>query len=287
MRLAVRHHTRYTYSSLVTLGYNRAHLLPRETPSQRVLRRHLDVHPTPDSRWDELDPDGNTATYFTLERPHRGLEVSASSEVELAEGIAVPASAWEPWDVTAARLADDPADAWEAVLDSPLVRRSPELAAFAADVAPPGRPLVDVVTSLTNRVFSELRYLPGSTDVSTPADAVLRRREGVCQDFAHLAIGALRSVGLAARYVSGYLESEPADSPALVGAAASHAWCAVRLGDGSWLDFDPTNDLVNPERHVTIAWGRDYGDVAPLGGVVYSGGGTSSLSVSVEVRALD
>ena len=131
--------------------------------------------------------------------------------------------------------------------DSPLVRRSTDLAAYAAPSFPPGRPLLEAVTDLTHRIHEEFTYLPGSTTVSTPTDEVLRRRQGVCQDFAHLALGCLRSVGLAARYVSGYLETSPPEGEAaLVGAAASHAWCAVALGGGRWLDLDPTNDLVDP-----------------------------------------
>lgn len=303
MRFAITHHTSYHYDADVVLAYNRAHLLPRATPRQRVHRATLVVDPEPDDRWDTDDPDGNPVTYFSLERPHRKLVVTASSEVELADelprlgtggcggggggGASDGGGGGEPWDAVAAGLISSLGPESVFGFDSPLVRRSTDLADYAAPSFRPGRPLTEAVADLTHRIFEEFLYLPGSTTVSTPTDEVLRRRQGVCQDFAHLAVGCLRSVGLAARYVSGYLETRPPEGePTLVGAAASHAWCAVALADGTWLDLDPTNDLVAPAHHVTVAWGRDYGDVAPLNGVIFASGAGSTLEVGVDVVRL-
>jgi len=295
MRFAITHHTCYHYDADVVLAYNRAHLLPRATSRQQVHQATLHVDPEPDDRWDATDPDGNAVTYFSLERPHRRLVMTARSEVELAEveevrlgsGPAGGCRSGEPWDAAAAGLVSALGPESVFGFDSPLVRRSTDLAEYAAPSFPPGRPLLDAVSDLTHRIYEEFHYLPGSTTVSTPTDEVLRRRQGVCQDFAHLAVGCLRSVGLAARYVSGYLETRPPEGePTLVGAAASHAWCAVALGDGGWLDLDPTNDLVDPTHHVTVAWGRDYGDVAPLNGVIFASGAGSTLEVGVDVVRL-
>jgi transglutaminase-like putative cysteine protease len=284
---AVTHQTRYQYSSDVTLAYNRAHLLPRATAHQQVLHHLLVIDPPPDDRWDASDTDGNVVTYFSLERPHQHLELTSRSEVALDDDRPWPMAAAEPWEVVAKETRAGAGAELAFVFDSPLVQRSRELADYAATSFRPGRPLLDAVIDLNRRIFTELTYLPGSTTVSTSAEDILRRRQGVCQDFAHLAAGCLRSLGLAARYVSGYLETSPPEGePALVGAAASHAWCSVRLVDGSWLDFDPTNDLVEPPHHLTVAWGRDYGDVAPVSGVVFGNGGTSALEVAVDVVRL-
>ena len=286
---SVSHRTRYRYSTEVGLGYNRAHLLPRATSRQRVLSSSLAIDPAPDDRWDTIDADGNLLSYFSIERPHRHLEVTAHSEVTVGGGAAgaLPAGGG-PWERLAADLAQVRHPAAAFAFDSPLVARSAELAGYAGPSFPPGRPLVEAVGDLNHRIHTEFRYLPGSTTVSTPAEEVLRRRQGVCQDFAHLAIGCLRSLGLAARYVSGYLETlPPAGQPVLVGSAVSHAWCSVLLADGSWLDLDPTNDLVDPPRHVTVAWGRDYRDVTPLSGIIYASGVRSELEVAVHVSRLE
>jgi transglutaminase-like putative cysteine protease len=286
-RFAVNHRTFYRYTRDMTVAYNRAHLLPRTTDHQHVLHHLLVIDPPPDDRWDTTDIDGNLVTYFSLERPHQHLEVSASSEIELEDKREIPDAAHEPWEAVVLAMDASAGPELAFRFDSPLVRRSVELAAYAAESFEPGRPLLEAITDLTSRIFTELTYLPGSTTVSTPAEEVLHRRQGVCQDFAHLAGGCLRSLGLVARYVSGYLETSPPDGePALVGAAASHAWCSVRLADGCWLDFDPTNDLVQPAQHLTVAWGRDYGDVAPVSGVVFGNGGSSTLEVAVDVVRL-
>jgi transglutaminase-like putative cysteine protease len=204
-----------------------------------------------------------------------------------------PAEASTPaWDdVPAALLVDLSPEgllARACRLDSPLVAATADLAAYAAPSFPPGRPIVDAVRALSAQLHTELVFDSTFTDVSTPIDRVLDARRGVCQDFAHLAIGCLRSLGLAARYVSGYLETRPPPGrERLVGADASHAWCAVYVPGAGWLAFDPTNDQVPPRRHVTVAWGRDYRDVAPVRGVVFGPASGQDLAVAVDVELLD
>lgn len=278
---AVSHTTRYRYAVAATLCHNRAHLVPRSTPGQRVRTAALHIDPAPQDRSDRVDVFGNHATFFSIQSPHDELEITATSTVEVGAVDRSPteALAWE-------LARDAPGD----VVDRDLRLESPHvplLAEVGRVVAPsfrPGRPIGEAAAELTATIFEQFRYEPGFTTVSTPLGDVLHHRRGVCQDFAHLAIACLRSLGLAARYVSGYLETVPTPGASrLQGADASHAWCAVRLADGTWLDLDPTNGLVAPTRHVTVAWGRDYGDVVPVGGVVLSAGGATQLEVEVDV----
>jgi transglutaminase-like putative cysteine protease len=271
VKLAVRHETRFIYEALVTHGLSEARMLPRETPTQTVCNADLTVEPKPDDTAEHLDFFGNRVVYLAVARPHSELAVAATAEVDVVPADPGPA-AGEPWDaVTWA------AEQTQFVVASPLVRSDDDdVAAYARDSFPPGRPLLEAVTELTERIFADFVYRPGVTTVSTPVSEVMAQRRGVCQDFAHLQIAALRSLRLPARYVSGYVESD-----GLVGAGASHAWCAVALPDGTWLDLDPTNRLVAPT-HITLAWGRDYSDVAPLKGVVFTEGG-HDLAVTVTV----
>jgi len=178
-------------------------------------------------------------------------------------------------------------DAKQYVLDSPMVTTTQELADYARASFLPGRPLVDVVSDLMQRIYTDFTYDPAFTTIATPLSTVLAHRRGVCQDFAHLAIGCLRSFGLSARYISGYVETLPEPGkPRLIGADASHAWFAVYLPGVGWLDFDPTNNKLPYDQHITLAWGRDYADVTPLKGIAF-GGGQHTLSVSVDVLRLE
>jgi len=292
-RYRVRHRTEYRYGAPVTNGHTIAHLVPRSAPGQRVDARDVVADPVPDHVAEHRDGFGNVVTILGVEQPHERLAVTATSEVTVepppeelhgAHGLR-----WED----AARLLDtarSPEDllARALRLDSPLVAASPSFAAFAAPSFPPGRPLDEAVQALSAQLHTELSFDPGFTDVSTPIELVLEARRGVCQDFAHVAIGCLRSLGLAARYVSGYLETRPPPGqPKLVGADASHAWCAVYAPGAGWLAFDPTNDQVPPHDHVTVAWGRDYADVAPVRGVVFGPATVQELVVAVDVERLD
>jgi transglutaminase-like putative cysteine protease len=250
--------------------------------------------PAPDHVAEHRDGFGNVVTILGVEQAHEHLAVTATSEVTIeeapAENVGGPLEL--PWEDAVRQLDTlrSPEDLLARAfrLDSPLVAASPSFAAFAAPSFPPGRPLGEAVRALSTQLHTELSFDPGSTDVSTPIEQVLEARRGVCQDFAHLAIGCLRSLGLAARYVSGYLETRPPPGqPKLVGADASHAWCAVYQPGAGWLAFDPTNDQVPPHDHVTVAWGRDYGDVAPVRGVVFGPATVQELVVAVDVERLD
>lgn len=283
----IRHRTEYRYSSKVTPSLSLLHLLPRDTPAQRCVRSAIAVDPAPDDQREHTDFFGNRVAYVAVSEPHRSLTVTATSVVEVADGRG-PASlslfgqqAWE--DVRASR---DP-DVVHFTLDSPRVRADAAFAEYAAPSFPAGRGLIEAVTELSDRIHEDFRFAPGETDVDTPLLDVLTRREGVCQDFAHLGIACLRSMGLPARYVSGYLETAPPPGrPKLTGADVSHAWFSVLFPGAGWLDLDPTNGQVVGDRHVVTAYGRDYGDVAPLTGVIYTRGRTTAMRVEVDVVAV-
>jgi transglutaminase-like putative cysteine protease len=289
MQYRVSHTTTYQYAEPVSVCHNELHLTPRDRPGQSLLRSQLLVEPAPSTLQRDLDYFGNAVTFLTLQEPHVELKIIAMSHVELTApaGKLPEAPAWE---VVVKRLRSertaDGLAAFELSLDSPLVRTDADVQGFAARSFPPGRPLLDGVRDLVHRIHTDFVYDPGATCVSTPIADVLRERRGVCQDFAHLAIGCLRAVGLAARYVSGYIETVPPPGrERLLGADASHAWLAVSVPEHGWVDFDPTNDVVPDGSHVTLAWGRDYGDVPPVKGVVL-GGGEHTVEVAVDVLPL-
>jgi transglutaminase-like putative cysteine protease len=292
----VTHRTTYVYGEQVEVGHTVAHLRPRELDHQHVESAAVDVEPGPAFTRESLDAFGNHVTYVAVEQAHDRLEVVGRSRVEVT-ARPLPTEPWaSPWeDAVAATDADCSRAgllARECRLGSPRVDRHPDLAAFAATAFTPGRPLGEAAAELTTTIFEDFEFLPGTTDVTTPVLQVLSARRGVCQDFAHLLLGALRSLGLGARYVSGYIETEPPPGEArLSGADASHAWVGVYVpgtvgGDGqggAWVDLDPTNGLVQPDRHVTIGWGRDFTDVVPVRGVLYGPPADQSLTISVDV----
>lgn len=287
-RYRVTHRTTYAYDAPVTSGHTIARLTPRTLPHQDVEASEVEAVPAPALHRTHVDGFGNTVTYVAVDTPHDRIEVTATSTVVL-HTRPLPGGLWtRPWEeAVAATGSSDGADALLARLgrlDSPLVERGKELAAFAGTEITAGRPLGEAVTALSQRIFETFEFVPGVTDVSTPVTKVLAEQRGVCQDFAHLLLGALRSVGLGARYVSGYLETlPPPGSPRLVGADTSHAWVAVFVPGGGWVDLDPTNGLVQPDRHVTVGWGRDYTDVVPVRGVVFGPPADQTLTVSVDV----
>jgi transglutaminase-like putative cysteine protease len=277
----VTHRTRYRYEDPVSLSQNQTHLTPRSTPNQLCLSSELRIDPSPTVLDPWTDYFGNTAHFFALEEP---LD-------ELFEP-SVPAAAETPaWDAVRDRLArPDDGETLAAAqfrFESSGVRRLPEALDYALPSFPPGRPILAAVIDLTTRIFREFRYRPGSTSVQTSTAEVFAQRRGVCQDFAHVQIACLRSLGLAARYVSGYLLTDPPPGqPKLIGADASHAWVAVFVPGAGWLDFDPTNNQMPRTRHVTLAWGRDFMDVSPMRGV-FLGGGHHRVDVSVDVSPRD
>lgn len=293
--LEIVHETRYAYAAPVALAHHLAHLRPLQDAAQRVLGFDLQVSPTPGHRLDSVDSFGNAQSHFSLLAPHTALVVRAASRVALAPRFAALAPAASPtWEAVAARLpyvARRPFEpALEFALPSPFVPRLEALRDYGRRSFPPGRPVAEGAIDLMHRIHADFRYESASTDVDTPLATAFEQRRGVCQDFAHLMAGALRLQGLPARYVSGYLLTEPPEGgPSMVGADASHAWvqcwCPGTPGvpaDG-WLDLDPTNDVVPGSGHVRVAVGRDYGDVTPLRGVI-RGGGRHTLAVAVTTR---
>jgi transglutaminase-like putative cysteine protease len=285
MHLQVEHETHYRYSSPVLLSQQLLHLSPRALPWQRCRAHRLTIDPAPGERSEHDDYFGNPVTRFLIAAPHPGLRVHASSTMSVAprerEALARPRPAWE------AARGEARGRAAAFLYESPHVETWRELAQFAAQSFPPGRAALDGALDLARRIHDGFEFDRTATSVSTPLREVMKRRRGVCQDFAHLMIGALRSLGLAARYVSGYLLTEPPPGrPRLIGADASHAWVSVYCGAaGGWVDLDPTNDCVVDDEHVTLAWGRDFGDVTPMRGVIL-GGGEQALAVRVTVTPL-
>ena len=289
-RYRVTHRTCYTYDDVVSSSYGRCYLIPRELPHQRVVDTDVTIDPEPDDRSTGLDVYGNTDTYFHVHTPHTALVVTGTSTVEvdpIDAGLLVSPAARVPWE-QARPNALGPHLAAEFTLDLDPPEITEAVTEYAATVFTPARPLIEAITDLTTRIYIDFTYRSGSTAISTRVDTVMSRREGVCQDFSRVAIACLRSVGLAARYESGYLATDPPPGrERIFGADASHAWAAVWLPDGRWLPFDPTNDKLVDERHVTVAWGRDYDDVPPLRGVIYTDATSSKIEVSVDVSPIN
>lgn len=291
MRYQVTHVTEYRYEAEVTASHGQTHLLPRAAPGQECRASAVTIGPVPDDRRGRIDYFGNRCLAFTILEPHTTLRVVATSTVEVTGAPDTPLLADQPWEVARDRLRTD-ADgdihaAREMVLASPRVPASAELRAYGAPSFAPGRPLLDAAEDLCHRIHTDFTYAPGSTTVRSTVDEALTAREGVCQDFAHVAIGCLRAHGLAARYVSGYLETVPPPGrPKLQGADASHAWLSVFVPGGGWVGVDPTNDTLVGDRHIVTAWGRDYGDVPPIEGIIFTDGTTHELDVQVDVVRL-
>ena len=287
MKYQLSHTTTFRYSDPVPLGHNKAHLTPRSFWRQECLISRLDIAPNPATvqRWS--DYFGNQVTFFTIEDEHRELMVKAISQVEVFAPYTPSPEETPPWENVLATF-DVPADAdtlaaSQFTFDSPYVRRHRDLAEYAAVSFTPGRPLLAAALDLTERIFREFKFDPTATCVNTPTSEVFQKKRGVCQDFAHLQVACLRSLGLAARYVSGYLLTDPPPGkPRLIGADASHAWLSVFCPGTGWLDFDPTNNQMPSLRHVTLGWGRDYGDICPINGL-FLGGGRHVMTVAVDV----
>ena len=285
-RYQIEHSTVYRYSDEVSTSFGRGYLHPREFPGQRCIEHSLTVEPAPSDMAEGADVYGNVNSYFHVTTTHTELNVTSRSQVEVSSPQLDPAALQAPWELARPSGTNDPT-AIEFTLASPLVRMFPEVREYADVSFTPGRPMIEAVTDLTHRIFTGFKYEHGATSVNSTVADVLVSRAGVCQDFAQLGIACLRSLGLAGRYVSGYLATRPPPGkPRMIGADASHAWAAVRLMDSSWLNFDPTNDTFADERFTTVAWGRDYDDVAPLRGVIYTDAKKREMDVSVDVAPL-
>jgi transglutaminase-like putative cysteine protease len=283
----ITHRTTYGYGSDVSVSHHLAHLRPREIPSQQITGFKLTVEPAPAVSAERVDYYGNAAAFFTINNPHDRLVATARSRARITAPALPEPARTAAWQQIRDRCASDVLTGDSAVgefrFDSPNIARRPIFADYAAPSFPQDRPLLEAVVDFNSRIFRDFKFDPRATTVATPVDEVFKKRRGVCQDFAHLAIACLRSLGLPARYVSGYLETLPPLGKArLIGADASHAWYSIWCSSHGWIDADPTNNLLPGDRHITVAWGRDFGDVSPMRGVVVGGSG-HSLAVSVDV----
>jgi transglutaminase-like putative cysteine protease len=289
----VRHETVYTYGGDVAHSHQLLHLTPRNTPRQTSRSRVITLIPQPSIRRDDLDAFGNHVTRLEYDLPHDRLEVLAEVDVEVQAAPALEGQLSDPWERVSSSLTysgkpmrEDLLDACRYRMESSYVRIKQAFTDYAADCFAPGGPILAAAEALMRKIHREFKYAPGSTNIRTSALEAFAARRGVCQDFAHIMLGCLRSRGLAARYVSGYLRTlpPPGADAAYVGADASHAWVSVFCPPFGWVDLDPTNDVRVSSGHIIIAWGRDFGDVSPLRGVIV-GGGRHRLAVRVSVQA--
>jgi transglutaminase-like putative cysteine protease len=285
VRYRIQHVSRYAYDSPVELATHMVHLRPRPLPFQQVVSELIETTPLPARRRDGHDHFGNRVTWLFLDRPHEDFDVTSESVVEVGFPPAPVAEATPPWEdvVHAAHTAEG----WQAAefrFDSPMAPVNAAATVYAGASFQAGRTIMEAVLDLNSRIHREFRFRSGVTSVSTPVSRLMERREGVCQDFSHVMISGLRGLGLPARYVSGYIRTKPPPGqPRRQGADQSHAWVGCWLGPAhGWVDLDPTNDLIVRDEHVVLGWGRDYGDVSPVRGVIL-GGGDHTLEVTVDL----
>ena len=286
MKYSVRNQTQYFYSDSVAISYNRIHCNPKNFPYQSFSNASLTIDPEPAFLNQQTDFFGNPVTLFTIQESHQKLNAVLMFEAEVfPRTLETPTLAWE--DVAQGLLkprTPEELDASQFRFDSTWVKTFDKLTNYARDCFPPGRPVADGGLALCQKIFREFTFDNNHTDVSTPVREVLESKRGVCQDFAHLALGALRGLGLSARYVSGYLLTlPPPGKEKLQGADASHAWISLWAPPVGWIDFDPTNNCMVSQQHITLAIGRDYHDVCPLRGLVL-GGGQQLVRVGVDVK---
>jgi transglutaminase-like putative cysteine protease len=289
MKFRVLHKTIYEYAEAVTVSHHAARLVPLSSPNQIREKFSLSILPEPAVRKTRTDYFGNQVCFFSIQEIHRQLEVSATSVVAVSARPAPNLRDSPPWDRVASLFRDPVSpsitDVYQFSFNSPMLTNSPVLAEYARSSFGAGTPWLVGVQDLNQRIHRDFKYDPVATNVATPLKEVFEKRRGVCQDFAHVAIASLRSIGLPARYVSGYLRTRPPEGePRLVGADASHAWFSVYCPEMGWVDFDPTNSLIPAEEHIRVAFGRDYGDVSPVSGII-TGGGEHQVRVSVDVEA--
>ncbi len=288
MRYKIIHRTTYTYESPVTVCHYMARLAPRKIPGQECPWHELSIRPDPVERASRTDYFGNLCVYFEIEGSHHELEVIARSLVDVHPAPAIDPAATPHWeqvrDLCRTATGTTARGGLEFCFASPLITPGPLFADYALASFTPGRPVLAALCDLNRRIHTEFIFDPAATDIATPLTVVMKNRRGVCQDFAQVTIACLRSIGLPARYVSGYLETRPPPGqPRLVGADASHAWASLYCGEAiGWMDADPTNNVLPSDRHITAAWGRDFSDVSPLRGVTL-GAGDQRLRVAVDV----
>jgi transglutaminase-like putative cysteine protease len=278
MKYTIQHTTAYSYLEPVSLCHNIARLMPRNTNEQICRNTVIQIIPAPDRINEYEDFFGNKVIYFSIEKEHWELTVHVTSEVERRENIneeILPGKL---------RSENELLDVKQYSLATPMTSWNEEILLYASKSFQPERSVFEAAGDLTKRIYKDFEYKPGHTTISTPLSQVMKERKGVCQDFAHLAIACIRSVGLSARYVSGYIETfSPEGAEKLIGTDASHAWFSLFTPEQGWVDFDPTNNCIVSDQHITIGWGRDYADIAPMEGIILSSG-SHELTVSVDVK---
>lgn len=289
MKYRVRHVTTYRYARPVDLASHMLHLEPRRMAHQAVLRTSIEASPEPARTTRRPDHFGNGVSWLFLDRAHDRFQVTLDATVDVLFPRPPDAATSWAWERVAVAARDGGAAGWEAaefVFDSPMAAAEPGAGAYVAISFPPGRPVLEGLVELMGRIRREFAFKAGVTTISTPVARVLAQRAGVCQDFTHLMIAGLRALGLPARYISGYLRTRPPPGGAARrGADQSHAWVGAWLGpEHGWVDLDPTNDVVVRDEHVVLAWGRDYGDISPVRGIIL-GGGHHTVSVAVDLDA--
>lgn len=291
MRYQVSHRTIYSYDEDVSDSLGIAYLVPRELPWQHLVSRALVLAPAPLDQSEDLDYYGNTVTYFQVTEPHQVLDILATSQVEVSTPVHSAEVLATSWEQARPAARPDVEDAWQALdfaLPSSLADQTDQAYAYAAESLVPGRPVGEAVVEVMQRIHADFAYDKTATTVTTTVGDIFDKRAGVCQDFAHLTLACLRSHGLAVRYVSGYLATTPPPGKdRVVGADATHAWASVWIPGDGWLALDPTNDQLAGDRYVTVAWGRDYSDVPPVKGVIFTEAKSSTLKVEVDVAPLE
>ena len=291
MEYQVTHITEYEYFQPIGICHNIAKLVVRDTADQHCIRTHIKISPQPDQLTEYRDFFGNKVLYFAIQQEHKKLSVNIQSIIEKNGPNPIQANLYTDlaWEEISALLLDPSSEHIEArqfIAETDYTKISEEIHAYALQSFIPGRSFFEATKELMLRIFTEFEFKPGSTNIATPVKEVMRVRKGVCQDFAHLAIACIRSVGLPAKYVSGYIETEaPEGKEKLFGVDASHAWFSIYIPNTGWIDFDPTNNIIPSQQHITIGWGRDYADITPLKGVILSSG-KHKLTVSVDVRRM-
>lgn len=288
MNYIITHKTAYTYFEPVSLCHNIIRLAPRNTDTQLCKGITVKIHPHPDTIDEYEDFFGNKVIYFSIQQEHRQLTVNVTTEVEKKPATENFNHAATIEMVKQELLALSPYSnsIGQYIFETPMTAWDEEIGQYARKSFTPGRSVFEAARELTQRIYTDFEFKPGITTIATPLSIVMKERKGVCQDFAHIAIACIRSVGLPARYVSGYIETiSPPGVEKLVGVDASHAWFSIYIPGQGWVDFDPTNNQLSGNQHITIGWGRDYADIAPLKGVILSSG-LHELSVAVDVRRL-
>ncbi|MBQ0797644.1 MAG: transglutaminase family protein [Porticoccaceae bacterium] len=290
MRFQIRHITHYKYAQRVTRCYNLANVVPRDTESQHCMNNRVAVSPQPAAIHKRTDYFGNQVYHFEIQKPHTELIITADTNIEINSRdneLDLGTSYGEALEYLRNTLSEETIEAREFLLNSPMIEPNKALLEYARPSFDINRSLKLCVSGLTSRIFSDFSYDPDFTTIATPIAEVLEHKRGVCQDFAHLQIGCLRSMGIPAKYVSGYIETLPKPGQKkLVGADATHAWIAYFCPKEGWVEFDPTNNTVANNQHIVTAFGRDYSDVTPIKGVIFGGGKNPILNVSVDVQRL-